>query len=289
MLIIIIGCIIGWMLGWALASGIPMLQARRSETKAIEAAMTLELEQFDAEGHRKGYDAHYSRNLEKEQGVPVVTQCEDTSCTECYWKARMLNDIDHSVFPGGSVILRKRQDWIKEQVDGLSDDLYDLLYEDWRADMAPEITAHWDAIRKRREEKTKRKEEEYYGTPYDQIQLYKAQGRTYNRSANAWSNPKESSQATDTARSVIARNRLYWRQKHPDYAPINPKPVGNLTVGPLDIDSADTVVDMDVSDIYDMESNCINRIMTTTFASGKRVVHQEKMTHEGWKNARRNK
>jgi hypothetical protein len=286
MSIIIIMTLMALFWGYLIATSIaPAISSYRKESKAITAAMSADLELYDEEGFRKQYDPHYARDLEEKEGLKVVTQCEDINCTKCYWKARMLNDVDHSVFPGGSVILRKRQDWIKAQLDGLSDDLYELMYEDWRADMAPEITEHWNLVRRNRDEKMKRKEEEFYNTPYDLIQLYKAQGREYSRSANSWSSPKGNKQlgTSDAALTVTARNKKYWREKHPDYAPINPKPVGNQTVGP------DTVINMEVTEVYDMEKNQVNRIMTTYFASGEMVVKSEPITYESWKHGRRNK
>lgn len=262
-------------------------------TKELLSEVQAEQDKYDADGHRKEYDPHYARKLEEEQGLRITVQCEDTNCTKCYWKARKLNDYWTGDFPPGSDILSKRQTWIKEQVDGLSDELYDMLYEDWLKEVAAEIDQAKHEIAQRRELKKRKEEENFYSTPYDQVQLYKAQGRTYNRAANAWSNPKVESGTSDAARSVTARNKIHWQERHPDYAPINPKPVGNQTVVSPEILEAvsnlDIVVDMYVTDVYDMPNDKINRIMTTTFASGKKAVMQKSMSYKEWKHDHRNK
>jgi len=146
--------------------------------------------EIDADGYRKDYDAHYTRQLEKEQGVKVTTQCDDTSCTECYWKARMLKSTDARDFgvSGRGELFDQRKKWINEQLDGLSDELYDSLYEDWLEDNKEAIERQRKTFDDLLEYNRRLKEEAYYATPYNLIELYKKEGRTYTP-GNGWSRP----------------------------------------------------------------------------------------------------
>lgn len=148
----------------------------QKRAKELEAEMNPPV---DEDGHRVEYDAHYARQLEAEQGLPQTVRCEDTNCTRCYWKPRMLNEYDSKDFPPGSELLTKRQEWIKAQLDGLSDDLYDLMYEDFIKEIQPEIDAAHEVLAAKREAKRRKDMEKYYATPYEQIQIYLAEGRTY--------------------------------------------------------------------------------------------------------------
>jgi hypothetical protein len=189
MILTAIGLIIGWILGWALLSIGSHIIAYRKESKAIE--MAIKSDPFDSEGHRKEFDAHYARQLEIEGGVRVTTQCEDNTCKTCYWKARKLDDYDAYSFAPGGALLKKRQQFIKDLPDGMSDDLYEMMYEDWEQEMMPLIKQNRLSVTKERERKRRQKDEEYYATPYHLIQQYKAEGRTYDPVAG-WSRiPKD--------------------------------------------------------------------------------------------------
>jgi hypothetical protein len=182
--ITILGLLIGWIVGWMILKAGLYVIDRRHETKAIEMAMSAD--PFDSDGHRKEFDAHYARQLEIDGGVKVTTQCDDTTCKTCYWKARKLDDYNNMDFNPGGELLKQRQKFIKELPDGMSDDLYEMMYEDWVLEHMPLIKANRELVKTQRERKFREKEELYYATPYKQIQQYKAEGRTYDPVAG-WS------------------------------------------------------------------------------------------------------
>jgi hypothetical protein len=161
--------------------GAPIIASRREEQKALEPH-----QKYDENGSRKEYDAHYSRDIEQESGMRVTVQCDDTNCAKCYWKPRMLNSADNKDFPPGSWLLKKRQDWIKDQLDGLSDELYDSMYEDFLKEVQPSIDNARKALEAQRERKRQIEMEMHYATPYKDIVKYKEEGRTYSPHAG-WS------------------------------------------------------------------------------------------------------
>lgn len=165
----------------------------------------------DEQGYRAEYDPHYTRLIEKEQGLRVETQCGMEECTICYWKARTLS------MPGNMAIIAERQKFIDELPDGLSDELYDSMLEDWQISMRPVIEANEKKESARKEERKRQEDEDFYATPYALIHKYKAEGRVFNKQNNSWSSPSVEHMLDDKEKALLSRNKAHWAKRHPNH------------------------------------------------------------------------
>lgn len=84
---------------------------------------------LDADGLPLKYEPHYTRSIEIEQGLQGrLTQCDNTDCQTCYWKAGKKQRAE--MLPG-QYLRDQFYEWNDELPDGLSDELYESMYEDW--------------------------------------------------------------------------------------------------------------------------------------------------------------
>lgn len=271
--------LIGYIGGWILIKGGGAFLNYVEDKRAIKAAMKPEISPYDEDGHRKEYDPHYTRAMEIEYGVKVTTQCEDTTCTKCYWKARMLDDWSAKDFPPGSDLLTKRQEWIKSQLDGLSDELYDSMYDDWLAEMKPEIEKSHKQLEERREAKRRRKEEEYYCTPYDDIKKYQAEGRTYKPGAG-WSHPKD----VKPKRAMVIDNDMSITQWLAEVERLK-KEMKALAHTPGNLD-LNPIVDLQVEYEWDLKSGQYYRTLISVHKNGGKSFKKEtvsKKEYNDWR------
>lgn len=156
------------------------------------------------------YNPHYTRALEAEQGLKVDTQCEFTDCTICYWKARnRVNATDYTP-PKYLASIKRKNAFIDSLPDGLSDELYDSMAEDWMKELKPALEAE-------KMETAKTEAESYYSTPYDLIQKYQAEGRVYNKRNNSWSSPSVEHMLDSKEKAILARNKAHWAARHPNH------------------------------------------------------------------------
>jgi len=134
------------------------------------------------------FDPHYARNLEIETGMRITVQCEDETCTKCYWKPRMLKKGD--VYPDrftGRTLNYERKRLIERMIDGMSDDFYDMELQSWEEENAERIKKAKKEEADFQADKAKRDIERAYATPISEIEKYKRQGRTYDSGSNSWS------------------------------------------------------------------------------------------------------
>jgi hypothetical protein len=134
--------------------------------------------QVDKEGLPLKYDPHYARKIEIEQDFKgQLTQCDDTNCKNCYWKA------NHKDIRQDTPRLQKLYDeWIEALPDGLSDELYDMMWDDF---------IESDEVHKEIEAKEKEDMEDYYCTPHSTIIEYQEQGYTFDKQRNSWYPPEQ--------------------------------------------------------------------------------------------------
>lgn len=136
---------------------------------------------IELEGYND-YHPHYTRKLEEELGLRVATQCDDDTCKMCNWKAGSFKK--HELLP--STGLKQLFDkWVTELPDGLSDELYESMFEDW-------INSKYIAtsIANYNKQIEDRKIERKYNTPRSQAERYLADGYTYDADANSWYPPE---------------------------------------------------------------------------------------------------
>ncbi len=173
------------------------------------------------------YDPHYTRSLEIEQGLKVETKCDDSTCKICQWKIRNLFPIERNPISTMDFVNKKYQEtlntFIKELPDGMSDDYYDMVFEDFERETEKKFKAQLKEIEQSEEER-------YYATPSYLIKQYKAEGREFNRGNNSWSSPKANALGTGhstrpiltpstAGQKIIDANKKHWRKRHPDAKP----------------------------------------------------------------------
>lgn len=261
---------IGYLVGWVLMKAGGGFLNYLDKRQAVKAAMKPEIAAYDEDGHRKEYDPHYTRELEQTGGVKVVTRCDNTKCAKCYWKPRMLKTSElklHGMIP----LMRKRDEFIESLPDDYSDDLYQMFYDDWLKDQEPTIQRH-----------KREKEEDYYCTPYDQIQKYKTEGRVFNKANNSWSGiPKDSkpkrAMAIDNDMSITQWRAEAERLKKEILALANTS--GNLDPNPI--------VDMKVEYEWDLKSGQHYRNLISIHKNGGKAFKREpvsKKEYDDWRN-----
>lgn len=106
-------------LQWVVSGAKKAKSLAQKENKELEPG-------FTEAGYRKGYDPHYTRQLEKENNLSVseLTQCGDQDCGECYPKA---------LSPGTGKNLSKSDDLSTDpyaEFDFSSEKIF-LLARDW--------------------------------------------------------------------------------------------------------------------------------------------------------------
>ena len=98
------------------------IKSRRREEKAIALG--------EIEAVPEKFDPHYSRAIELEAGMKVETQCDNTECTICYWKAGHHIETEVCDWKYRAEVERMNK-FIDSLPDGLSDELYDSMLEDY--------------------------------------------------------------------------------------------------------------------------------------------------------------
>lgn len=136
-----------------------------------------EIEAFDADGHRIGFDAHYTRNLEVETGVKVDTKCDDPECNKCVWKLRRKRSKPN--YAASTNMLWERDEFIDSLDDSMSDAYNQMLLDEFEAEQEKTVAEKELAERFR-------ETESYYATPIEQIQRLSDEGYSYNKSSNTW-------------------------------------------------------------------------------------------------------
>lgn len=137
-----------------------------------------EIEAFGADGHRIGFDAHYTRNLEVETGVKVDTKCGDPECNKCVWKLRRKRQKPN--YAASTNMLWERDEFIDSLDDSMSDAYNQMLLDEFEAEQKK-------AVRKKEMAIHRKSIAHHYATPYDQVQKLYDEGYKYNKSANTWS------------------------------------------------------------------------------------------------------
>lgn len=208
-----------------------VIEARDRRRAAIEAS---KLQLTDGEGFRLQYDAHYTRDLEDKEGIAGKrTQCADDTCNRCYWKARYFRGL--IPFDGAYHTLKlpkhvriefnkKEREFVESLVDGMSDELYEGLLEDYRAEVRPqmeEIAAKAKELElQNKADMNKKAIEHTFRTPMAMIRQYQAEGRTYNAATNTWSRPKDEPSRADWESIGMKATRDYidsandWAEFH---------------------------------------------------------------------------
>lgn len=235
--------------------------ALESRKRAKELEYDKSREEFDEDGHKKVWDAHYTRALELEQGLNVArTRCDDVNCTDCYWKPSKLQEYSKAAFAPGSKLLTERQEFIKSLPDDMSDDLCELMYSDWEAERRDEIESAKQAVQDAREAKKREAMEIKYATPYEDILRFQAEGRTYDKT-RGWSHIPNNKATPVT---VLPNN---------DFQDKLEKVEADLrkALSPAHKE----ILDMNVRYEYDVKTGFHYRYITTLLKSGKKVVKRE--------------
>lgn len=122
----------------------PLLPVLRQEKKELVAGL-------DTDGLPLKYEPHYARSIEIEQGLNgKLTQCDNFDCQTCYWKAGKEQRAEMLPFDS---LKKKFYEWNDELLDGLSDELYESMFEDWLASpsVASSVKMYNAQLEKRRQ------------------------------------------------------------------------------------------------------------------------------------------
>lgn len=124
--------------------GAPIISSYRKDRKQLKAGA-------DWDGLPLKYNPHHTRSIEIEQGLNGrLTQCDDTSCQTCYWKAG--KEQRAKMLPTTRLI-EDFCKWNDELPDGLSDELYESMYEDWlQSSAVVNLLNNYNSINERREQ-----------------------------------------------------------------------------------------------------------------------------------------
>lgn len=178
--------------------------------KQLESAKK-QLPTVDEHGYREEYDPHFTRKMEVAEGVAgILTQCGDKNCSTCYWKARNKHSVGANYSPTEKYYHRINS-FIDSLPDNLSDEEYEQKVKEFKdaQEVGRAKAAAIESEKKIAKELETR--EEHYATPNHLIDQYLAEGRTFDKNGNCWTDKprvKLTNPVVDDYSSIILRQSV---------------------------------------------------------------------------------